>query len=66
MAEENSKMKGKAQEAAGKVRAAVGETIDDEEMEMKGRAQEAEGKAEQLKGEAQEKAQEAKDKITGN
>ena len=48
------KIKGMANEAAGKVRRAAGDAIDDPEMEVDGAGQEAKGKLQQAKGEAKE------------
>ena len=48
------KMKGMANEAAGKVRKAAGDAMDDPEMEARGAAQEGKGKMQQVKGDAKD------------
>lgn len=50
------KVKGKAEEIAGKVRGKVGDATDNEEMEIKGKVQETKGKARQKLGKMKDKA----------
>jgi uncharacterized protein YjbJ (UPF0337 family) len=52
MGEMIDKVKGAANQAAGKVKKAVGDATNDPALEAKGAAQELKGKAQQLKGDA--------------
>ena len=54
MSSTTDKIKGVANETAGKVRQATGDAMDDPEMEAKGAAQRAKGDLQQAKGEAKE------------
>ena len=54
MSSTTDKVKGMANEAAGKVRQATGDLIDDPEMEAGGAAQEAKGKLQRAKGDAKD------------
>lgn len=62
MSSTTDKMKGMANEAAGKVRKATGDAIDDPEMEASGAAQEGKGKLQQAKGEAKDAAKDVVDR----
>lgn len=53
---ESEHIKGAANKAAGKTKQAVGDAIDNKEMEAKGKAQE-------MKGEAQDKVGDVKDAL---
>jgi uncharacterized protein YjbJ (UPF0337 family) len=54
MGSTTDKIKGMANEAAGKTRQAAGDAMDDPEMEAKGAAQESKGKLQQAKGDAKD------------
>ena len=54
MGSTTDKMKGMANEAAGKVRQAAGDATNDPEMEARGAAQEGKGKLQQAKGDAKD------------
>ena len=55
MGELTDKIKGNANEAAGKVKSAVGKSTNDREIEAEGNAQQAQGKGQQFKGEVKGK-----------
>ena len=57
----NSTIKGKYDEAAGKVKQGVGEAFDDQSLANKGAAQQVKGHAEQAWGSVKEAAQETKE-----
>ena len=54
MSSTTDKVKGKANEMAGKVRKAAGDAMNDPEMEADGAAQEGKGKLQQAKGDAKD------------
>ena len=54
MGSTTDKIKGTANEMAGKVRKATGDVMDDPEMEVDGAAQESKGKLQQAKGDTKD------------
>ncbi|MBB3103972.1 CsbD family protein [Azomonas macrocytogenes] len=54
MGSTTDKIKGNANEAAGKVKQGVGEATDNERLKNEGRGQEAKGKVQQVKGDAKD------------
>ena len=62
MGSTTDKIKGMANETAGKVRQAAGDAMDDPEMEANGAAQEGKGKLQQAKGDAKDAVKNVVDK----
>ncbi len=62
MGSTTDKIKGMTNEAAGKVRQAAGDAMDDPEMEANGAAQEGKGKLQQAKGDAKDAVKNVVDK----
>ncbi|MDV7213015.1 CsbD family protein [Azotobacter beijerinckii] len=54
MGSTGDKIKGKANEAIGKIKQGVGEATDNPRLKGEGRVQETKGKAQQLKGEVKD------------
>jgi uncharacterized protein YjbJ (UPF0337 family) len=63
MSSTTDKIKGNVNEAIGKGRKAVGEAIDDPEMEAKGRAQEARGALQKASGKVKDAAKRVVDDL---
>ena len=61
MSSSTDKVKGKANELAGKTRKAAGDAMDDPEMEGKGAAQGGKGKLQQATGDAKDTVKKAVD-----
>jgi uncharacterized protein YjbJ (UPF0337 family) len=50
MGELTDKIKGNANEAAGKIKSGIGDATDNHDLEAEGKSQEAKGKGQQVKG----------------
>lgn len=61
---DKDRMKGKANEAVGTVKAKTGEHTGNERMQAEGENQEMKGKAQGMMGPAKDKARDIKDKVS--
>ena len=64
MADDDERMKGKANQGLGTVKEAAGKATGNEQLEGEGAGQKAEGKVEDTVGRAKDKVKEAADKVT--
>ncbi|MBD7977799.1 MULTISPECIES: CsbD family protein [Pseudomonas] len=62
MGSTGDKIKGTANEAAGKIKQGVGEATDNERMKGEGKAQEVKGEGQQLKGDLKDAVKKGVDK----
>jgi uncharacterized protein YjbJ (UPF0337 family) len=62
MGSTGDKIKGKANEAAGKVKQGVGEATDNERLKGEGKVQEVKGEGQQLKGDLKDAVKKGVDK----